>query len=88
MAIRGAPRNAIVAAHASAGTFQRRHIRIVNITNIKANPTSLPLKEGPTMGIGCAVKRDAVVVKVATEDGLTGRGESCHGRCPLFSIPC
>jgi len=35
-----------------------------------------------TLGIGRAVKRDAVVVKVTTDDGLVGYGEAHHGRAP------
>lgn len=35
-----------------------------------------------TLGIGRAVKRDAVVVKVTTDAGLVGWGESHHGRAP------
>jgi len=53
----------------------------MNIVDIKAYPTSFPVPGGgPRLGIGQAVKRDAVVVKVATEDGLVGWGESHHGR--------
>ncbi|PLC48195.1 mandelate racemase [Pollutimonas subterranea] len=60
--------------------------RMVNcdlkITNIEAFPVSYPLPEGDsvTLGIGRAVKRDAVVVKVTTADGIVGYGESHHGR--------
>lgn len=32
------------------------------------------------LGVGRTLKRDAVVVKVTTEDGLVGWGESHHGR--------
>ena len=54
------------------------------ITNITAYPTSFPLPQNATvqLGIGRAVKRDAVVVKVQTESGLIGYGESHHGRAP------
>jgi L-alanine-DL-glutamate epimerase-like enolase superfamily enzyme len=53
----------------------------MKIVDIKAHPTSFPVPGGgPRLGIGQAVKRDAVVVKVATEDGLVGWGESHHGR--------
>jgi L-alanine-DL-glutamate epimerase-like enolase superfamily enzyme len=56
----------------------------VRIVDLRAYPTSFPV--GPddrvTLGIGTAVKRDAVVVKVVTEDGLVGWGESHHGRAP------
>jgi L-alanine-DL-glutamate epimerase-like enolase superfamily enzyme len=53
----------------------------MKIAAIKAYPTSFPLPPGgPRLGIGQAVKRDCVMVKVTTEGGLVGWGESHHGR--------
>jgi L-alanine-DL-glutamate epimerase-like enolase superfamily enzyme len=53
----------------------------MKIVDVKAFPTSFPLPQGgPRLGIGQAVKRDAVMVKVTTEDGIVGWGESHHGR--------
>lgn len=54
----------------------------LKIVKVEAFPTSFPVKEGVTLGIGRAVKRDCVIVKVTTESGLIGWGESHHGRCP------
>ncbi len=56
----------------------------LRITEIRAFPTSFPVdpKDSVTLGIGRAVKRDAVIVKVETESGVTGWGEAHHGRCP------
>jgi len=56
----------------------------LRITEIRAFPTSFPVdpKDSVTLGIGRAVKRDAVIVKVDTEGGVTGWGEAHHGRCP------
>ena len=56
----------------------------LRITDIKAVPTSFPIdpKNSVTLGIGRAVKRDAVVVKVTTESGIVGYGEAHHGRAP------
>lgn len=54
-------------------------LRIVQVEGIA---TSFPVKEGVTLGIGRAVKRDAILVKVTTECGLVGWGESHHGRAP------
>jgi D-galactarolactone cycloisomerase len=56
----------------------------MKIVELKAYPTSFPLPPdgGVTLGIGRAVKRDAVVVKVTTDDGVVGWGESHHGRAP------
>jgi D-galactarolactone cycloisomerase len=56
----------------------------MQIADVRAYPTSFPVPPGAsvTLGIGRAVKRDAVVVKVTTDDGLVGYGESHHGRSP------
>ena len=53
----------------------------MKIVSIKAFPTSFPVPPGGVrLGIGQSVKRDCVMVKVTTEDGITGWGESHHGR--------
>lgn len=53
----------------------------MKIVDIRAYPTSFALPPGgPRLGIGQAVKRDAVMVKITTEDGIVGWGESHHGR--------
>ena len=54
----------------------------LRVKEIKAYPTSFPVPEANrvSLGIGQSVKRDAVVVKVTTEGGLVGWGESHHGR--------
>jgi len=56
----------------------------MRITAIKAVPISYRVPEGQNvrLGIGRAVKRDAVLVKVMTDEGLVGWGEAHHGRCP------
>ncbi len=56
----------------------------LKITDIKAYPTSFPLAADSNvrLGIGRAVKKDAVVVKVTTAGGLVGWGESHHARAP------
>ncbi len=50
------------------------------IVDLKAYPISYPVPPGDTvaMSLGRFVKRDAVVVKVTTEDGIVGYGESHH----------
>ena len=55
----------------------------LRVTDIKAYPTSfpVPVEHRVSLGIGQSVKRDAVVVKVTTDSGLVGWGESHHGRC-------
>ena len=54
----------------------------LTITDIKAYPISFPIppERRVALGIGTAIKRDAVVVKVSTRGGLTGWGEAHHGR--------
>ncbi len=56
----------------------------MRIADVKAHPISFPVppSQSVTLGIGRAVKRDAVVVKVVTDDGLVGYGEAHHGRAP------
>jgi D-galactarolactone cycloisomerase len=57
---------------------------LLRIADIKAYPTSFPIdpKNSVTLGVGRAVKRDAVIVKVTTDDGIVGWGEAHHGRAP------
>jgi D-galactarolactone cycloisomerase len=56
----------------------------MKIADITAYPLSFPVsaKGGVSLGIGRTVKRDTVVVKVTTDDGLVGFGEAHHGRAP------
>ncbi|GAB2909770.1 mandelate racemase/muconate lactonizing enzyme family protein [Paralcaligenes ginsengisoli] len=56
----------------------------MKIQNILAVPISFPVppEHSVTLGIGRSVKRDAVLVRVETDQGLVGWGESHHGRCP------
>lgn len=54
------------------------------VRDVQAYPTSFPVdpKDSVTLGVGRTIKRDAVIVKVTTEDGIIGWGEAHHGRCP------
>ncbi len=54
----------------------------MRITDVKAYPTSFPIPAANrvALGIGTAVKRDAVLVRVSTDEGITGWGEAHHGR--------
>ena len=54
----------------------------LRITDVRAYPTSFPIPPADrvALGIGTAIKRDAVVVKVITAGGLIGWGEAHHGR--------
>ncbi|MFO1318443.1 MAG: mandelate racemase/muconate lactonizing enzyme family protein [Burkholderiales bacterium] len=56
----------------------------LKIRDIIAMPTSFPVRaeDSVTLGVGRAVKRDAIIVKVITESGLVGYGEAHHGRAP------
>jgi L-alanine-DL-glutamate epimerase-like enolase superfamily enzyme len=56
----------------------------MKITSISAVPLSFRLPEGKTvtMGVGSTVKRDAIIVRVETSEGITGYGEAHPGRSP------
>jgi L-alanine-DL-glutamate epimerase-like enolase superfamily enzyme len=56
----------------------------LRIREIEAFPVSFPVRaeDSVTLGVGRAVKRDAVIVKVTAECGLVGWGEAHHGRAP------
>ena len=56
--------------------------RALRIRDITAYPVSFPIaaENSVQLGMGRAVKKDAVVVKVTTEGGLVGWGESHHGK--------
>lgn len=54
------------------------------IADIRAVPISFPVppEHSVRLGIGRSVKRDAVLVRVETDQGHVGWGEGHHGRCP------
>ena len=56
----------------------------MQIEEITALPVSIPVPQENqvSLGIGRAIKRDAVVVRVRTASGLVGFGEAHHGRAP------
>ncbi|MDP6705242.1 MAG: mandelate racemase/muconate lactonizing enzyme family protein [Alphaproteobacteria bacterium] len=56
----------------------------MKIKDLAAYPVSFPIPadKGVTLGIGRAVKRDAVLVRIETESGLVGWGEAHAGRAP------
>ena len=56
----------------------------MRIADIRAVPVSFPVpaEKSVTLGIGRSVKRDAVLVRVETDEGHVGWGEAHHGRCP------
>jgi L-alanine-DL-glutamate epimerase-like enolase superfamily enzyme len=56
----------------------------MRITDVTAFPISVPIppERSNRVGIGRMVKRDAVIVKVTTDDGIVGYGESHHARNP------
>lgn len=66
-------------ATSTAPSIQQRSLRIREVT---AYPLSFPIapENSVKLGMGRAVKKDTVVVKVTTEDGLVGWGESHHGK--------
>ena len=50
------------------------------IREVVATALSVPVTGGARLGIGRAVKRDTVLVKVTSSDGVTGYGEAHHAR--------
>jgi D-galactarolactone cycloisomerase len=56
----------------------------MKIVDIQATPISVPWpkEHAVTLGIGRAVKRDAVIVKITTASGIVGYSEAHHGRAP------
>lgn len=56
----------------------------MKIADIRAVPISFPVppEKSVRLGIGRSVKRDAVLVRVETDQGHVGWGEAHHGRCP------
>jgi L-alanine-DL-glutamate epimerase-like enolase superfamily enzyme len=59
----------------------------MKIVDVKAYPTSyqVPKELQVSRGIGTMTKRDCVMVKVTTEDGIVGWGKSHHTRSPISS---
>ncbi|MGB1885629.1 MAG: mandelate racemase/muconate lactonizing enzyme family protein, partial [Gammaproteobacteria bacterium] len=55
-----------------------------SIDRICAWPISFALPPGyqVNLGIGKAIKRDAVLIEIRTDDGITGWGEAHAGRAP------
>lgn len=56
----------------------------MRIADLRAVPISFPVPADKSvrLGIGRSVKRDAVLVRVETDEGHVGWGEAHHGRCP------
>jgi L-alanine-DL-glutamate epimerase-like enolase superfamily enzyme len=56
----------------------------MKITRITAIPLSYRLPEGKTVkvGVGATIKRDTIIVRVETDEGVTGYGEAHPGRSP------
>lgn len=56
----------------------------MKIADVRAVPISFPVpaEKSVQLGIGRSVKRDAVLVRVETDEGMVGWGEAHHGRCP------
>lgn len=52
----------------------------MKIVDVKAQALSVPVEDGIVFGIGKVLRRDTVLVRIETEDGIVGYGESHHGR--------
>lgn len=53
---------------------------MMKIATVEAFPLSAAVNNTVTLGIGTMARRDTVLVRVETEDGCVGFGESHHGR--------
>ena len=56
----------------------------MKITEVQAVALSIRLENAPRRGSGQPVKKDMVVVRVRTEDGITGYGEAHHALAPTL----
>jgi len=54
----------------------------MKIVELRATALSVPLVNAPRRGSGQPIKKDMVVVKLTTEDGIVGWGEAHHGLAP------
>lgn len=54
----------------------------MKIVSLAATALSVPLVNAPRRGSGQPIKKDMVVVKLTTEDGIVGWGEAHHGLAP------
>ena len=55
----------------------------MRIAEVRAFPLSFDMQGAAvTLGTGAMVKRDVVVVRVRTQDGLVGYGEAHHAMAP------
>jgi L-alanine-DL-glutamate epimerase-like enolase superfamily enzyme len=55
----------------------------MQIMAVEATALSIDLRDrAVTLGVGTAIKKDTVVVKVRTEDGIVGYGEAHHALAP------
>jgi L-alanine-DL-glutamate epimerase-like enolase superfamily enzyme len=52
----------------------------VKVVDVKAQALSVPIEDGIVFGIGKVLRRDTVLVRIETDDGIVGYGESHHGR--------
>jgi L-alanine-DL-glutamate epimerase-like enolase superfamily enzyme len=56
----------------------------MRITEVKAFALSFKLDNAPRRGVGQPIKKDTVIVRVKTEDGITGYGEAHHALAPTL----
>ncbi len=54
----------------------------MRITEVKTFARSFKLDNAPRRGVGQPIKKDTVVVRVKTEDGIVGYGEAHHALAP------
>ena len=55
----------------------------MRVVSVEAVPLSLDLRDrAVTLGVGTAIKKDTIIVRVRTEDGIVGYGEAHHALAP------
>ena len=64
--------------------FVHHTFPLMKITEVKAFALSFKLENMPRRGVGQPIKKDTVIVRVKTEDGITGYGESHHALAPTL----
>lgn len=56
----------------------------MQIVEVKAFALSFKLENAPRRGVGQPIKKDTVIVRVKTEDGIVGYGEAHHALAPTL----
>ena len=58
--------------------------KIMKITEVEEFALSFKRENAPRRGVGQPIKKDTVIVRVKTEDGIVGYGEAHHALAPTL----